>query len=52
VDTKSESYRIATQYMIRLSAEDLDNPVELGRCAALVGLSPEQFRGRFGRVPG
>ncbi|ALA60210.1 diphosphate--fructose-6-phosphate 1-phosphotransferase [Nitrospira moscoviensis] len=47
VDTKSESYRIARQYMIRLSSEDLSNPVELGRCAALVGLSPEQFRDRF-----
>jgi 6-phosphofructokinase 1 len=47
VDTQSESYRIARQYMIRLSSEDLNNPVELGRCAALVGLSPEQFHDHF-----
>ncbi len=50
VDTRSESYRIARQYMIRLSPEDLDDPVELGRYAALVGLSPEQFRSRFERA--
>jgi len=47
VDTGSESYRIARQYMIRLSADDFTDPVELGRCAALVGLTPDQFRARF-----
>jgi hypothetical protein len=33
--------------MIRLSDEDLENPVILNRYAALVGLSPEAFRSRF-----
>ncbi|MDZ4800154.1 MAG: hypothetical protein SGI92_18510, partial [Bryobacteraceae bacterium] len=32
--------QIARQYMIRLSDEDLNDPVVLGRCAALTGLSP------------
>ena len=39
--------RIARQYMIRLSDEDLKDPVTLGRCAALVGLSPEEFHSWF-----
>jgi hypothetical protein len=33
--------------MIRLSDEDLKDPVALGRCAAPVGLSPEAFHNRF-----
>ena len=33
--------------MIRLSNEDLKDPVALGRCAALAGMSPEAFRSRF-----
>jgi ATP-dependent phosphofructokinase / diphosphate-dependent phosphofructokinase len=48
VDTASQSYQIARQYMIRLSKQDLEDPIELGRCAALVGLSPGDFRTRFG----
>ena len=47
VDTSSQSYQIARQYMIRLSKQDLDDPVEIGRYASLVGLSPDQFRQRF-----
>lgn len=47
VDITSQSYRIARQYMIRLSGKDLDNPVALGRYAALAGLSPAAFRSRF-----
>lgn len=50
VDTGSQSYQIARQYMIRLSKQDLDDPVALGRCAALTGLSPEEFRSRFDRT--
>lgn len=48
VDTGSQSYQIARQYMIRLSKQDLEDPIELGRYAALVGLSPAEFRTRFG----
>jgi hypothetical protein len=47
VDITAQSYQIARQYMIRLSAEDLEDPVALGRYAALTGLSPEAFRSRF-----
>ncbi len=50
VDITAQSYQIARQYMIRLSAEDLEDPVTLGRYAALTGLSPEAFRSRFQSV--
>ena len=47
VDITAQSYQIARQYMIRLSEEDFNDPVALGRYAALAGLSPEAFRSRF-----
>ena len=50
VDTGSQSYQIARQYMIRLEDEDFKDPERLGRHAALVHLSPEAFRQRFSPV--
>ena len=50
VDITAQSYQIARQYMIRLSEEDFNDPAALGRCAALAGLSPEDFQRRF-RLP-
>jgi 6-phosphofructokinase 1 len=50
VDITAQSYQIARQYMIQLSEEDLNDPVALGRCAALTGLSPEAFQSRFQSV--
>jgi len=47
VDITAQSYQIARQYMIRLSDEDFKDPVALGRCAALAGMSPEAFQSRF-----
>ena len=47
VDITAQSYQIARQYMIRLSDEDLKDPLVLGRYAALAGLSPEVFCSRF-----
>jgi len=47
VDTESQSYQIARQYMIRLNDEDFDDPARLSRHAALVHLSPEAFAQRF-----
>ncbi|HKO29991.1 MAG TPA: diphosphate--fructose-6-phosphate 1-phosphotransferase [Nitrospiraceae bacterium] len=47
VDITAQSYQIARQYMIRLSDEDLKDPLVLGRYAALAGLSPEAFQSRF-----
>ena len=50
VDITAQSYQIARQYMIRLSDEDLKDPVTLNRCAALVGMSSEAFQSRFQHV--
>ena len=50
VDITAQSYQIARQYMIRLSGEDFEDPMALGRCVALAGLSPEVFRNRFQSV--
>jgi ATP-dependent phosphofructokinase / diphosphate-dependent phosphofructokinase len=50
VDTDSQSYQIARQYMTRLDHEDFKDPERLGRHAALVHLSPEVFKQRFSPV--
>lgn len=47
VEIDSQSYQIARRYMIRLTEDDLNDRDLLGRCAALVGLSPAAFRERF-----
>jgi 6-phosphofructokinase 1 len=47
VDTASESYYIARQFMIRLCSEDFDDPTMLERYAATVGLTPRAFSQRF-----
>ena len=47
VDIQSESYMVAQRYMIRLKAEDFDDPHELARYAATAGISLEEFRKQF-----
>lgn len=46
VDITSESYQVARSYMIRLEADDLEEPM-LTRLARSTNLSPEAFRERF-----
>jgi 6-phosphofructokinase 1 len=48
VNIHSGSYRVATEYMIRLEREDLDDPTKLGPIAAAARMSPEAFRARYG----
>ncbi len=50
VGTGSGQYRIARRYMGRLSREDLEDPETLGAMARVAGMSPEQFRERFGHA--
>jgi hypothetical protein len=38
--------------MIRLEASDFDDPRQLARLAEAAGLTPEQFRKRFGYLVG
>jgi 6-phosphofructokinase len=47
VDTQSQSYQIARQYMIRLDEHDMKDPIAVGRYAAMTGLSPNAFTQRF-----
>lgn len=47
VDVTSEYYQIARRYMIRLTAEDFDDPHELAKYAATAGISLDEFRKQF-----
>jgi 6-phosphofructokinase len=48
VDVASMSYRVATEYMIRLERQDLEDPEKLKPIAEAAGMSPDQFRDRYG----
>jgi ATP-dependent phosphofructokinase / diphosphate-dependent phosphofructokinase len=47
VDTNSTRYAIARRYMLRLRRDDFEDPHELAKFAATVGISPEEFRRQF-----
>ena len=48
VNVNSGAYRVATEYMIRLEQEDLDDPEKLKAIADAAEMSPEAFRDRYG----
>src|SRR5207248_10505410 len=50
VDVRSEHYRIARQYMVRLNRQDLADPATLADMARVVNLTPEQFQHEFGYI--
>jgi 6-phosphofructokinase 1 len=50
VDIDSEYYRVARDYMIRLTPQDLADPEMLRKLAAAAAMSPEDFRAEFGRL--
>jgi 6-phosphofructokinase 1 len=47
VNTNGEGYEVARRYMIRLAKRDFADPERLANLAAVVQMSPEQFRERF-----
>jgi 6-phosphofructokinase 1 len=47
VDLHSARYAIARRYMIRIRRDDFDDPHELAKFAATVGLNLEEFRAQF-----
>jgi ATP-dependent phosphofructokinase / diphosphate-dependent phosphofructokinase len=47
VDTHSTRYAIARRYMIRLRRDDFEDPHELAKFAATVGMSLDDFRRQF-----
>jgi 6-phosphofructokinase 1 len=52
VDVEGETWECACRYMIRLERGDFENPRQLADLADECGLTPEQFRDRFGKVVG
>ena len=49
VDTASEHYRSACEYMIRLQRRDLEDDALLAELARAANMSPEEFRSEFAR---
>lgn len=47
VDTKSESYRIGRNYMLRLAHDDFSDPHEMAKYAATAHVSLEDFKKEF-----
>jgi 6-phosphofructokinase 1 len=52
VNVDGEAYECARRYMIRLERSDFEDPQRLAKLAVTAGMSPEQFRGRFGYLVG
>lgn len=50
VDVNGEGYECARRYMIRLDKMDFQDPERLQKLAAVVSMTPEQFRDRFAHV--
>ncbi len=50
VNVNSGSYRVATEYMIRLEQDDLDDPEKLKAIADASGMVPDEFRERYGYI--
>jgi len=47
VEIDSEDYRVARQYMLRLEAQDLEDPEMLAALAHEAKMEPEEFRAHF-----
>ena len=47
VDVESQSYECARRYMIRLDASDFESADRLRKLAAVVKLTPDEFKKRF-----
>ena len=47
VDVHSEYYKIARDYMARLTQEDLDNNTLIDQYASILSISPEDFKTKF-----
>jgi 6-phosphofructokinase len=50
VNIDSGMYRVATEYMLRLEQEDLDDPEKLKAIADAARMTPDEFRERYGYV--
>ncbi len=52
VNVDGEAYECALHYMLRLEKADFEDIAELDKLAAVVALTPKQFRTRFGYLVG
>jgi ATP-dependent phosphofructokinase / diphosphate-dependent phosphofructokinase len=52
VNVDGEAYECACAYMIRLEHDDFEDARQLARLGAVVNLTPEQFKARFGYLVG
>ena len=50
VDTGSEHYAVACEYMIRLEQKDLDDPLSSHKMACSINMTDDEFSQRFGSV--
>jgi 6-phosphofructokinase len=50
VDIHSDRYRIATAYMLRLTREDFEDPLELAKLAATANVTPARLRSEFSHL--
>jgi hypothetical protein len=50
VDTNSEHYMVAREYMIRLARRDLEDRAAAGKLAETAGMDVEDFVNRFSPV--
>jgi ATP-dependent phosphofructokinase / diphosphate-dependent phosphofructokinase len=52
VNVDGEAYECACHYMIRLEKDDFEDATQLGKLAATVSMTSEEFRTRFGYLAG
>jgi 6-phosphofructokinase 1 len=52
VNTDSEGYRVAREYMIRLEPSDFEDAAWVEKLARAGNMTPEEFRDRFGYMSG
>ena len=48
VDVKSESYKVAKSYMVRMEKRDLKDKVLLSKMAEIARMSEKEFKERYG----
>jgi hypothetical protein len=52
VNVDGEAFECAQAYMIRLEREDFEDAKQLAKLGAVINMSPEQFKARFGYLVG
>jgi len=52
VNVDGEAFECACAYMIRLERDDFENAKQLAKLAAVVKMTPDQFKARFGYLAG